>query len=435
MSEIICLECGDRNNNAVQFCNSCGAYLEWEDHPGQGQPAPAAPSAATSAAAPNLHHTPSAATYSSPTAAPEPSRVPAPAALQPPISRSTPPARGAAMPVAAPVLVPTGGRSTAARATGSGHQVVPGRANRSVGDLGADQPSIATDESLPARCSRCSTANSPGLRFCCKCGLSLQSEVESPAAVGQPSTLQQTPWWQRGFRRGAADQNIGNGIGRRAARAAYRRSLPLTYRLRRWIFALVVVGLLGGGLVFLGQNPWSWLADRWNDLRGNLVQVAQVQAVVEPAAAEFPDFPASLVVDQLANTAWVSTWTAPIDQTSPANCLPPSATATATDQGTILLLLPASTDIRAIIISAGLAEQDPSRPHQWRPKMLQLTFTDGQCQTLELVDAPGPQQFEIENTTTTAVRVRVLDAYPASGTDGRDLVAISELQVLARPGS
>lgn len=434
MSEIICLECGDRNNNAVHFCNSCGAYLEWEDQPGQGQPAPAGPSTSVRAAAPNLHHTSAAATYSSPTAAPVPGPVPAPAAQQPPISRSTPPGRSAALPAALPALVPAGGRATAGPAPGPGQQVVPGRADRSVGDLSAAEPSIGAGESVPARCSRCGTANGPGLRFCCKCGLSRQAEFDAPAAAEQPSTRPKKPWWQRWFRRGTADQTIGNGIGRRAARAAYRRSLPLAFRLRRWVLALVVVGLLGGGLVFLGQNPWSWLADRWNDVRGNLVQVAQVQAVVEPAAAEFPDFPASLVVDQLANTAWVSTWTAPIDQTSPANCLPPSATATATDQGTILLLLPASTDIRAIVISAGLAEQDPSRPHQWRPKKLQLTFTDGQCQTLEIADAPGPQQFEVEKTTTTAVRVRVLDAYPATGTDGRDLVAISELQLLARPG-
>ena len=81
-------------------------------------------------------------------------------------------------------------------------------------------------------CPRCGVVNGASLRFCRKCGLALRGPTLHDG--GGADTRRR----RNGFR-GGADGSSRPTNTRRAARAAYRHSLPVRYRLIRWVLALL----------------------------------------------------------------------------------------------------------------------------------------------------------------------------------------------------
>ena len=268
-------------------------------------------------------------------------------------------------------------------------------------------------------CPRCSTGNDDDLRFCRKCGFSLWR----PPTASLASTAQRPArWWHRWF-------PIG-GEAKKEAGAAYRRSLPMRYRVRRVAAGVLVAALAAAGWTAIHSNPAGWIRDRWADWQNSLVQIADVQAVTEPADAALPDFPAAATVDNVADTAWATAWTT---STPPASCQAPAVTPAAGSTGSLLLLLNHPVTVRAISVAAGLANGDSRRLHQWRPKTLQLSFSDGQCQQVTLTDTAPLQQLDLNPTATADVRVSVVDTFAASPDQPSDLVALSEVRLFAAP--
>ena len=155
--------------------------------------------------------------------------------------------------------------------------------------------------------------------------------------ASQPQSTGLPGWWRR--RRDRQD---------RAARRAYRHSLPALYRWRRVIIGLVVAALAVVGVVVSRQNPVRWASERFYDFRNATAPVPNIVPRVEPAEAttEGSD-PVRLVDGDVA--AWTMTW-APVQQGS--DCDAAAGTAA------IVLAIPPST-IRKLHITAGLPDGHP----------------------------------------------------------------------------
>lgn len=111
----------------------------------------------------------------------------------------------------------------------------------------------------------------------------------------------------------------------------------------------------------------------------------------------------------------------------------------------LTLQLPAQVTVAAITIVPGFAKTDPGdgtdRYAQGRRlSQVRVSFDGGAGAVLDLDPAPGrrqPQQLGFAPVRTTTVTIEILASVPGSGagnTGPADLVAISELVLLAQPG-
>jgi hypothetical protein len=344
----------------------------------------------------------------------------------------SPSARAAAgrQPVAAP---PAGGPPSPA-VTQPGEPPPPGPQ--------AIQPAMAKERRQPVRpapveqavapggptCSACGAANEPGRRFCRRCGAPVAGSAPTTAPTrAAPARLS---WWRRllaRLRGGGGDH--GEGGGDRTARAAYRRSLDVRFRVLRWVAVLATLGLGAGAAGLAGINPVSGARSLWERFFPRDERVTEVTAATSPEETERPDFAAGAAVDGAPDTAWAAGWTLAADDPAADACgdLPTGGGGDAA----LVLNLPAATELSRLEVQPGLPAGDPDRPNQWRPTRLELRYEDGSCEEIELRDEPGSQEHDIEAEETTSVRVVVLDAAPPTSGDG-DLVSIGELR-LYRP--
>ena len=294
----------------------------------------------------------------------------------------------------------------------------PKPAPRPATTVTAPLPRVAPAPQAPAEpaCPRCGTGNTTERRFCRKCGQSLMANAAVSSRSTRPPSRPPRRPGRRPWRRTGAS---------RAARLAYRRSLPLRYRLARAGSVLAVVGVLGALLVAAGTDPVGVAQARWHDLKGTLVPVTGVVAAPDPAESVLEGYRAEWVVDGHHNQGWASRWEGG----------PPATGCGEARQGTgaLLLTMPAAVEVRAVNVLAGLPAGDPRRPLQWRPRLLELRFADGGCQLVALPDSGAVQTHKLDDRVTTMkVRVAILDAYPPKSGEGKE-VAISELTLLRRP--
>jgi hypothetical protein len=100
----------------------------------------------------------------------------------------------------------------------------------------------------------------------------------------------------------------------RAARKAYRRSLPPLYRWRRVIIGVLVVALLVAVAVLLRQDPVGIVKGAWYGMRQEYVWIKPVQAAVVPPEATAPKSDPAALVDESENE-WTMNW-APTGESS-----------------------------------------------------------------------------------------------------------------------
>ena len=479
MSETICPDCGERNARGTEFCSACGAFLAWD---GQEEAAP----------------------EPTPAVAPRPATAPPPAPQIPPAAANQPPA--ARPPAAAPPSGPPAGQPGQSwRPTqpvvAAGEQIVGQPAarawNAAAPTFGTQLPggfnagSIAREAGLqpggwpgsgwggqgqgqpphdpqgqppqgpPAYqappepppptegpCPRCGVVNSVSLRFCSKCGLALRGPtLHDGGGARNEAPPERLPWWRKIFKPAPNT--------RRAARAAYRHSLPVRVRLIRWGLAFLGIGAIVGTLALIGQNPVGWAVNNWNDLVGKTTQVQNLDAYTEPqpgsgsasttaggptpsspnssapasSAAKPPVDTAQNVLDNLSDTAWTVIWSQGLNQQpSSVGCdSPPLAGASS-----ILLVPSGSVTVKKISVAAGLPEGDSRRMLQWRPKTIQLSFSNGQCQQLVLEDVPGLQEKDLDAVDTSQVMLSIVDAYPPATDQPDDEISVTELRLFER---
>ena len=89
-----------------------------------------------------------------------------------------------------------------------------------------------------------------------------------------------------------------------------------------------------------------------------------------------PGIPADWVVDDIRARGFATRWTLGPSGDPNAACGPvPATPATASS---LVLAFPDRTDVREIGIEAGLPEGDPQITSRWRPRTLELRWSDGQ---------------------------------------------------------
>jgi hypothetical protein len=113
--------------------------------------------------------------------------------------------------------------------------------------------------------------------------------------------------------------------------------------------------------------------------------------------------------------------------------VPPSTPSAAAAPGSILIVRSDPATVREISVAPGRAKSDPRRQLEWRPKTVQLAFSDGTCQQITLDDSDELQPKQIEPVETTQIRVSVIDAYPPASDQPTDVAAISDIVLYQRP--
>ena len=208
----------------------------------------------------------------------------------------------------------------------------------------------------------------------------------------------------------------------RAARRAYRQSLPPLYRWRRVIIGFLVVALGLGGLQAVGRHPVRWAVDKFYDVRNTTVIVGGVKAAVDPptATAQGSD-PAALT--DLSVAGWTMNWV-PAEQGTTCGGAPGT--------GAIVLTV-APTRIREIDLQAGLLGTDSNRLLEFRPESIGVSFDGGPCRNLPLTDVAEWQNLKVDSgVAVSTVRIGVDTAYPAPD-GGQPRLSITEIVLRSRP--
>ena len=421
--ELICESCGVGNPPGTEFCQFCGAYLAWDRSvvvrpqagasPGRGQagPPPVPPPAQAQRPVAGRPTSSAPPPVVAPTAAVEAPwleaaklKSPKPHQAQP---SPTPYVDPPTVPVQAAMPSPT-----SLPPTQQNPGWTPAEQPHPYGAPGAAPPAYPAGQPVPGGpCPRCGRVNDPKLRFCGKCGLVLIADQAGVAGAPARQPATQMGWWQRLW-----DSHD------RAARRAYRRSLPPLYRWRRVLIVLVILVLGTGGAYALGRHPVRWLIERWYDLRNATEIVPGVQAKILPPQATAPGSdPAALTDGSIAS--WAMVWK---PKQEGGSCGGAAGT------GVIVLKVP-STRVREIEIAAGLPADDPVRQLQFRPKSIGISFDGGVCRNFPLQDLAGPQTLEVDSQVPIrTIQIGVDVAYPAPA-DGQALLSITEVMVKTRP--
>jgi len=486
----ICPRCHKENEEGAQHCVSCRAYLGWTRGRRDAAGAPAAPvSRPASPAAPPAHpptrsgppaaprpgvpapdRPPGAPTYNPPPGAPQydpppgapqydpPPGAPQPAAPARPQTERAAPARPDTLrPVAhdpwsagspsGPVgRVPE--RTIGVRTTAQPQRIAPRSPFGDVAEpaaapnLGAVLPQETVDGPTPQSpsgrvaspawsappgageraCPQCGRGVGADRRFC-RCGAQLTAPRTVSDEAEAPPRL---PWYRR------IGDSIGTGRGfRRAMRSAngglrvnYDRALAVRAQLVRATFVLGAAGLAVSQL-----GPWG------PDLRDQAYQridryVPHRYAAVptdtvglEPAANPVPGFDVGYAVDGNADRAWAAPWV------PAAGGGQPCQRAGGAPALTIAFRRPAT--IERVVIQSGLAKTNDKRTLQFRPRQVDLLFSDGTCAEATLTDDAGPQTITVKATDVAHARVVIVDAYPPAD-KGDGLVSLSEISFSSR---
>ena len=431
---VICLECGARNDGVRRFCRRCGSTLDLVALSGRApRPGPTAPPVSDPGSSEDTAGSPGG-----------PGSVPGGpgsgagglVARPPAAPVPAPPSRiGARAPAVPPTPVPTPGRGV--QPTEPKARPAPVRPQRVEAEVAPGGPD----------CPQCGTANPPGRRFCRRCGADLPA-----VAASTPDTPElvegREPWWRRLFRRRTRDGDTPT----RSARAAYRRSLDLRYRLMRVVAVVAGVGVVAGGFGLVGLNPVSGARSLWDRFFPRDERVGELQAATDPAGVVESEFTPGNAVDGDAGTAWATTWLLEPDAPAAESCAedesttgpaaegadggddvsPVASAPTGGGEAALVIALPEATELSKVSVQPGLAAGDPDRALHWQPTRLELRFDDGTCTEVDLADEAGFQDRRIDAPETSSVRVSVLDAAAPRAPEGAsDLVAIGEVRVFA----
>jgi hypothetical protein len=252
-------------------------------------------------------------------------------------------------------------------------------------------------------CDSCAEPNDPERRFCRRCGNNLQEAAVVPIEI---------PWWRRIFRRifsrtqrryEAGERTKGMRQGKPSGRPS---GVRITYLLR-WalgiLFAFGVVGYVAipsiQGLVNRGVR--AVVEGGGRILTPSLEPIRPTGA---EASHEVTGHPVSDVVDTFTNTEWQAGGATP----------------------SLTLGFKEPFELGALIVHNG-ASKDTFLALR-RAKVIEIVFSDGSVQQVDLKDVHDPQKFDVSGPSGDALTIRVVETY---GPDGAP-VAISELEFFAK---
>lgn len=259
-------------------------------------------------------------------------------------------------------------------------------------------------------CPACGHANDAGRRFCARCGYTLV-QAAAPTTAGPVRQQGSSGWWPWG------------NPEERAARRAYRRSLPPLYRWRRVLIALLVLGLAVGLVAFLQGNPVEWGKQRYYDIIDKKVPVSEVSLFVEPGDQQTSD-----LTDDDPSTFWGMPW---------ASGTPATDSCTATEQR-LRIEWPDAVRVRGLEVAPGRRAQDKARDLSPRPKTL-LVWWEGAggrlvCQSVPVPDDPAALDVDLDTEVEVdRMWVSIGDVYPAKNATEERPVVLRALELLRRP--
>jgi hypothetical protein len=252
-------------------------------------------------------------------------------------------------------------------------------------------------------CGNCGTVSDSTRRFCRRCGTWLVTPtLVAPAPPDRLRTRLRRRWW--GGTTGAYTGDLTRGT--------------IAFRILSVVLAL---GLVAGVLTLVGLHPIR----RATDLVGHVLGSGRVDGVTAQAAPAdaLPGYPAAWAVDDVRGRGFATRWTSASSDPKAACTSPTPAPATASS---LVLTFRQPTDVREIGIEAGLPADDPQLGARWRPQTLELRWSTGACQVVQLAKEPGLQRFPVEQGEVTDVTVVIVAGYPPD-TQGADRLDIGEI--------
>jgi hypothetical protein len=252
-------------------------------------------------------------------------------------------------------------------------------------------------------CPSCGTINPGTRRFCSHCGYQFFYSDPGPDA-------------------GHGYMPPGSKAARdRAARKAYRRSLPPLYRWRRVIIVAVLMALgLAAGLT-LGRDPVGIVKDGWYSLTRKYEWVEGVRATVKPPKTTAAKSDPAALVDR-TKKEWTMNWT----PRSVSDCEAPVGT------GVVVLTLPAPARIRLIQVAPGLEPSNPQHDLQAVPTRLGIKFDGGKCHPADLNNEDGQQEIFIDSEKPVT-QVEICIAEAKSSPNAKPLISLTEVILKTYP--
>jgi len=193
----------------------------------------------------------------------------------------------------------------------------------------------------------------------------------------------------------------------------------IAFRILSIVLALALVTVV---LTLAGWHPIR----RVTDLVGHVLGSGRVDGVTAQAvpADALPGHPAEWAVDDVRGRGFATRWTSGSSGDPKAACA--SATPAPATASSLALTFRQPTNVREIGIEAGLPADDPQLAARWRPQTLELHWSNGACQAVQLAKGPELQRFTVDQDTVTGVTVVIVAGYPPD-TQGSDRLDIGEV--------
>jgi len=240
-------------------------------------------------------------------------------------------------------------------------------------------------------CSRCGAGNDVRRHFCRRCG--------EPLMRGAVANRQS--WWQRWLqRRREAD----------AGDRPFRDETTFGSLVRTFLVTMLLVVAIGGIFAYLALPGFRAAVNREvdiavTDLR-RLINPSwvQVHPVTTSVSSEVTGHPGQLATDLINNDYW-------------------AADLSRDPQPTLTVTFDGATDLDAIVVTGGAVKPDYDRLA--RPKVLQISYSDGTGEQVKLNDTPQATAYVIHARGVTSMTVRVVSVFPGQGSSE---VALTEIE-------
>ncbi|WP_028048514.1 hypothetical protein [Cellulomonas sp. URHD0024] len=273
------------------------------------------------------------------------------------------------------------------------------------------------------RCPVCRRALPSSRRFC-RCGATLVR----PVVVEEEVERARLPWYRRLDDRIRRNQAFWRRMRSANAgiRAHYDRVRSVRVYAAQLTAMLAAVGITGVVLLPSAAAVREQAVAQATSLDPRGYTVLQATASTVPAQAADPQYAPAFAVDGKTATAWGGTWTQPT--TSGGACGQAGGTAT------LVLTLPAPTDVDRISILGGMPATSPDRDLQDKPGVVDIVWGDrpDQCTEVTMVDSSAPQPFTLDAKDVTKVAVVIVGTIAPQNPSPTRVVAVSEVQLQRR---
>jgi hypothetical protein len=196
-------------------------------------------------------------------------------------------------------------------------------------------------------------------------------------------------------------------------RSPYTGSLSratVWFRIGSSVVALVLVTVV---LTLAGFHPIQRVRDEIGHVRGS-GKLAGLSAIAQPSGSPTAQS-APWAVDNVRDRGWTTAWASDNSGDPKAACtdVPAGgAPSTGVTSTALLVNFPSAVDVREIGFEPGLTKP-AERNNRWQPRTLELRWSGGTCQPVNLENSPGLQRFRVtQKSPVTGVTIIVIAGYP-----------------------